>query len=145
MKVSIDNPAGVPAPAGPYSHVARVDVGGGSLLFLAGQVAVDDEGNVVGEGDMAAQAERTFQIIEGILAGHGATFDHVVHIRTFLTDMSMRAEYGKVRARYFRGTPPASTTVEVSGLFRPGLVIEIEITAAVPAVGSPGPAARASP
>ena len=133
MKVSIGNPAGVAAPVGPYSHVARVDVGGGSLLFLAGQVGLDDEGTVVGAGDMTAQAERTFQIIEGLLAAHGATFDHVVHIRTVLTDMGMREAYGKVRAKYFRGTPPASTTVEVSGLFRPGLVIEIEITAAVPA------------
>jgi enamine deaminase RidA (YjgF/YER057c/UK114 family) len=133
VKVSIGNPAGVTAPAGPYSHVARIDLGGGSLLFLAGQVALDDDGNVVGEGDMTAQAERTFQIIEGILAAHGAGFEHVVHIRTFLTDMTMRAEYGQVRAKYFRDPTPASTTVEVSGLFRPGLVIEIEITAAVPA------------
>ena len=133
MKVSIGNPAGVAAPVGPYSHVARVDVGGGSLLFLAGQVAVDDDGAIVGEGDMTAQSERTFAIIEGILAAHGASFADVIHIRTFLTDMDRRQEYGAVRARYFPGTPPASTTVEVSRLFQPGFLIEIEVTAAVSA------------
>jgi enamine deaminase RidA (YjgF/YER057c/UK114 family) len=131
VKVSIGNPEGVIAPAGPYSHVARVDIGDGSLLFLAGQVAVDGAGEVVGADDMTVQAERTFEIIEGLLAAHGASFADVVHIRTFLTDMDRRAEYGAVRARYFPGTPPASTTVEVSRLFKPGLLIEIEITAAV--------------
>jgi 2-iminobutanoate/2-iminopropanoate deaminase len=135
VKVSIGNPEGVAAPVGPYSHVARVDIGDGSLLFLSGQVAVDDAGEVVGAGDMTAQAERTFEIIEGLLAAHGASFGDVVHIRTFLTDMDRRTEYGAVRARYFPGTPPASTTVEVSRLFRPGLLIEIEITAAVGATG----------
>jgi 2-iminobutanoate/2-iminopropanoate deaminase len=133
MKVSVGNPTGVAAPVGPYSHVARVDIGDGSLLFLSGQVAVDDDGELVGEGDMAAQAERVFEMIAGILAAHDASFSDVVHVRTFLTDMDQRSEYGAVRMKYFPGPPPASTTVEVSRLFRPGLLIEIEVTAAVPA------------
>lgn len=133
MKVSIGNPPGAAAPVARYSQVARVDLDGGSLLFLAGQVAVDDDGQLVGEGDIAAQTERTFEIIGGLLAAHGASFSDVLHIRTFLTDISQLPEYGAVRARYLTGTPPASTTVEVSRLFRPGFLVEIEVTAAVPA------------
>jgi enamine deaminase RidA (YjgF/YER057c/UK114 family) len=132
MRISMDNPEGVAAPVGRYSHVARVDLAGGSLLYLAGQCAVGDDGQVVGEGDVAAQAERTLEIIKSLLAAHGATFDDVVHIRTFMTDITGLADYAAVRARYFPGTPPASTTVEVSKLFRPEYLIEIEVTAAVP-------------
>ncbi|GAA4246690.1 RidA family protein [Dactylosporangium darangshiense] len=131
MIVSLDSPAGVTPPAGPYSHVARVDTGGGSLLFLAGQIAVGDDGAIVGEGDMAAQARRIFDVIGGILEAHGAGFADVVHIRTFVTDLEMLPEYGLVRRELFPGVPPASTTVEVSRLFRPGALLEVEVTAAV--------------
>ncbi|MFC4535743.1 NAD(P)-binding domain-containing protein [Sphaerisporangium dianthi] len=123
------NPASVPATNGLYSHATRV----GDLVFVSGQVALDDAGNVIGEDDMAAQAERVMESLARILADQGCTFDDVTHIRTFLTDMSRLAEYGTVRKRYITGEPPASTTVEVSRLFRPGLLIEVEVTAAVPA------------
>jgi enamine deaminase RidA (YjgF/YER057c/UK114 family) len=129
--VSLDSPAGVTPPAGPYSHVARVDTGGGALLFLAGQIAVGDDGAIVGEGDMAAQARRIFEVIGGILAAHGAGFGDVVHIRTFVTDLGMLPQYGQVRRELFPGVPPASTTVVVSRLFRPGALLEVEVTAAV--------------
>ncbi|HTJ35461.1 MAG TPA: RidA family protein [Dactylosporangium sp.] len=131
MIVSLDSPAGVTPPAGPYSHVARVDTGGGSLLFLAGQIAVGDDGAIVGEGDMVAQARRIFDMIGGILEAHGAGFADVVHIRTFVTDLGMLPEYGLVRRELFPGVPPASTTVEVSRLFRPGALLEVEVTAAI--------------
>ncbi|MGI5244572.1 RidA family protein [Dactylosporangium sp. CA-139066] len=132
MIVSLDSPAGVTPPSGPYSHVARIDIGGGgALLFLAGQIAVDDAGAIVGEGDMAAQARRIFDVIGGILAAHGAGFGDVVHIRTFVTDLGLLPDYGRVRRELFPGVPPASTTVEVSRLFRPGALLEVEVTAAV--------------
>jgi 2-iminobutanoate/2-iminopropanoate deaminase len=133
MRVIVDSPAGVTPPAGRYSHVARVDVGGGALLFLAGQIAVDDDGALVGAGDMVAQARRIFEVVGDILAAHGAGFADVVHIRTFLTDLGMLPEYGQVRRELFPDPPPASTTVEVSRLFRAGALLEVEVTAAAPA------------
>lgn len=138
MTVTLDNPAGVPAPfADRFAHVARLDVGDGALLLLSGQVAVDDDGSVVAPGDAAVQAERVFALIGEILAAHGATFADVLHIRTFLTDLADLPAYGAVRRRYFPGTPPpASTTVEVSRLFLPGVVLEVEVSAATSRSGA---------
>ncbi|WP_446217837.1 RidA family protein [Micromonospora sp. IBHARD004] len=132
MELTLDNPATVAAPFGDrFAHVARLDLGGGALLVLSGQVAVDDAGQVVGRGDITVQSERIFEIIRGILAAHGAGFEDVLHIRTFMTDLDDLPGYGAVRRRYFAAAPPpASTTVEVSRLFLPDALIEIEITAA---------------
>jgi 3-hydroxyisobutyrate dehydrogenase-like beta-hydroxyacid dehydrogenase len=129
--VRIDNPDGVAPPVGPYSHVARLDLGTGTLLTLSGQIAVDDAGDLVGEGDIRAQTRRIFEIIGGILGSHGATLADVVNIRTFMTDLGMLPAYGEVRRQYLASTPPTSTTVEVPRLFRPGALLEIEVTAAV--------------
>ena len=136
VKLTLDNPSTVAAPFGDrFAHVARLDFDGGALLMLAGQVAVDDRGEVVAAGNAADQAERIFEIIRGVLAAHGATFADVLHIRTFMTDLDDLPAYGAVRSRLFprdaTANPPASTTVEVSRLFLPGAVVEVEVTAAV--------------
>ena len=131
MKLMLDNPESVAAPFGDrFAHVARLELGGGALLVLSGQVAVDDAGAVLAPGDMTVQAERVFEIIGGVLAAHGAGFGDVLHVRTFLTDLGQLGEYAAVRRRVFPGEPPASTTVEVSRLFLPGAVLEVEVTAA---------------
>jgi len=132
MKLTLDNPPGVAAPFGDrFAHVARLEFDGGALLMLAGQVAVDDAGEVVAPGDAAAQSERIFEIIRGILAAHGATLADVMHIRTFMTDLADLPAYGAVRRRLIPADPPASTTVEVNRLFLAGAVLEVEVTAAV--------------
>ncbi|ASW54758.1 RidA family protein [Plantactinospora sp. KBS50] len=131
VRITIDNPANAPAPAGPYSQVARIDLGTGALLVLSGQVALDEENDAAFPGDVAAQSEAIFEAIGQLLAAHGAGFADIVNIRTFLTDMNDRAGYAAVRAKYLTGTLPTSTTVEVSRLFKDGAVIEIEVTAAV--------------
>jgi 2-iminobutanoate/2-iminopropanoate deaminase len=131
VRISIDNPTGAPAPAGPYSQVARINLGTGVLLFLSGQVALDGDNNAAFPGDVGAQSEAIFEGIGQLLAAHGATFSDIINIRTFLTDMNDRAGYAAVRTRYLTGTPPTSTTVEVSRLFKDGAVIEIEVVAAV--------------
>jgi enamine deaminase RidA (YjgF/YER057c/UK114 family) len=137
MKASLDNPAGVAAPFGDrFAHVARVDFDGGALLMLAGQVAVDDEGDLVAPGDVVAQAERIFEIVQGVLAAHGASLADVLHIRTFMTDLENDIDgYGTVRRKLFPAAPtvlpPASTTLEIASLFLPGAVLEVEVTAAV--------------
>ncbi|NBE97777.1 3-hydroxyisobutyrate dehydrogenase [Nonomuraea sp. KC401] len=118
----------VPATNGMYSHAVRA----GDTLYISGQAAFDEQGNIVGEGSMAAQAEHVFQVMARILADQGATFDDVAFIRTYLTDMEDRREYGEVRRKYITGTPPASTTVEVSRLFMPGLLLEVDVIVALP-------------
>ena len=137
MHLTLENPATVPAPFGDrFAHVARLDLGGGALLMLSGQVAVDDAGEVVAPGDITAQSEHVFNLIGGVLAAHGATFADVLHIRTFMTNLDDLPGYGAVRRRFFTGPPPASTTVEVSRLFLPGALLEVEVTAAVPVGGA---------
>ncbi|WP_433385109.1 RidA family protein [Micromonospora sp. KLBMP9576] len=133
MRRTLDNPPTVAAPFGDrFAHVARVDLPGGALLMLAGQVAVDDDGHLVGPGDVVAQSERIFEIVEGVLAGHGAGLADVLHVRTFMTDLGDLPGYAGVRRRLFTAVPPpASTTVEVSRLFLPGALVEVEVAAAV--------------
>jgi len=134
VHLTLNNPTTVSAPFGDrFAHVARLDLGSGALLMLSGQVAVDDMGEVVAPGDITAQSKRIFELIGEILAAHGATFADVLHIRTFMTNLDDLSGYGAVRRRLFPGTPPpASTTVQVSRLFLPGAVLEVEVTAAVP-------------
>ncbi|GAA3562468.1 hypothetical protein GCM10022419_048900 [Nonomuraea rosea] len=122
------NVATIPATNGMYSHAVRA----GDLLYVSGQAAFDEQGNIVGAGSMTAQAEHVFEVIARILADQGATFGDIAFIRTYLTDMDARAEYGAVRRRYITGTPPASTTVEVSKLFMPGLLLEVDLIVALP-------------
>ncbi|WP_327580637.1 Rid family hydrolase [Nonomuraea sp. NBC_00507] len=117
----------IPATNGMYSHAVRA----GDTLYVSGVAAFDESGKVVGEGSMAAQAEHVFEVIARILADQGATFEDIAFIRTYLTDMDARAEYGAVRRRYITGTPPASTTVEVSKLFMPGLLLEVDLIVAL--------------
>lgn len=133
MTTTFDNPAGVPAPPpGRYSHVARVDLAGSVLLLLSGQVAVGADGAVTGPDDMTVQTTTIFDRIGTILAAHGATFGNVVNIRSYLTDIDRIAEYGAVRRKYLNDTAlPTSTTVEVSRLFVPGALLEVEVTAVV--------------
>ncbi len=132
MTFTFDNPATAPAPfADRYSNVAAIDLGTVTMLVLSGQTALDHDGSLVGAA-MATQTERIFESIGAMLAAYGAGFEHVVNIRTYLTDMDMLTDYATVRRKYLTGTPPTSTTVEVSRLFRPEALLEVDITAVVP-------------
>ena len=132
MRTTFSNPDGVGAPVGNYSHVARVEAGDAAFLFISGQVAIDSDGTLVGEGDMARQCEQTFENLRLILEDQGATFADVVKLNTYTTDMSQLGVLREVRGRYISTEPPASTTVEVSGLFRPEVLVEMEVVAVVP-------------
>lgn len=124
------NPDDIPAPLrNRYSHAARVDLEASPLLFVSGQMALDEGGVVIGPGDMAHQSEVVFERLAAILADQGATFDDVVNIRTYLTDMSNLSGYASARARHVTRTPPTSTTVGVQRLVHPDALVEVDVVA----------------
>jgi enamine deaminase RidA (YjgF/YER057c/UK114 family) len=117
------------APASGYSHVVS---GAGRLVFVAGQVALDEHGTVVGPGDLARQADQVFRNIGHALRAAGASFGDVVKVTTYLTDITALPTVRQVRDRYLdMARPPASTAVEVKGLVRPEFLIEIDALAIV--------------
>jgi len=101
-------------------------------VYIAGQVAFDQSGKVVGEGDFKAQTRQVLENLKAALAAAGATFDNVVKVTTYVTDMGQIQALREMRAEYFGGKPPASTLVQVVRLARPELLIEIEAIAVVP-------------
>lgn len=116
-------PEGV-APGTGYTHVVT---GTGRLIALSGQVALDARGQVVGAGDPAAQARQVFENLRRCLAAAGATFDDVVKLTYFITDVAHLPAVRTVRDEYIdTARPPASTAVQVAGLFRPELLLEVE-------------------
>jgi reactive intermediate/imine deaminase len=123
------NPPTLAAPRG-YTHV--VEVSASRTIYISGQVPLDGAGNLVGDGDLTAQTIRVFENLRIALASAGATFADVAKITVFMTDVSRIQEFRDVRDRYITGEPPASSLVQVSQLFRPGILIEIEAIAVVP-------------
>ena len=113
------------APGRGYSH--GVTVSGGHTTWTAGQVAFDADGNLVGEGDIVAQTRRVFENLAAVLAEAGATWSDVVKLNYFVTDMSRVEEIRAVRNEFLDPDRlPASTLVQVAGLVRPELLIEVE-------------------
>jgi reactive intermediate/imine deaminase len=122
------NPAGLSTPTG-YSHV--VSTRGGRTVYIAGQIALDAQGNLVGKGDLAAQTRQVFANLEVALKAAGATFANVVKTNYYLRDASQIAVVREIRAKYFTKELPASTLIEVSRLAQPDFLIEIEVVAVV--------------
>jgi len=100
-----------------------------AILFVSGQVPLDDDGNLVAPGDFDGQARRTFENLGRVLDEAGGTFGDIVKVTVYLTDMARLPDYGRIRAEYIRGRPPASTAVGVTALAVPGLMIEVEAIA----------------
>ena len=123
------NPDGLPAPVGPYSNV--VTTGPGRLVFVAGQIAFDANGELVGAGDIAAQTRQVMENIRLALEAAGATFADVVRVVNYITDVDLFGEMAAVRREYLVEPYPASTLVEVSALLFPEVLIEIEAIAVV--------------
>ena len=130
-QVKRTNPPALSKPTG-YTHVVEV-TGPSKTIYIAGQIAFDKDGNVVGAGDMKAQAEQVFKNLQAALTSAGAKFSDVVKMNTFITDMDKAPAVREVRARYFGDTTPASTLVQVVHLARPELMLEIEVVAVIPA------------
>lgn len=101
----------------------------GDLLFISGQTAVDDNGNLIGIGDFDAQAKKTFENLEKVLKAGGSSLKNVVKVTILLRDMSNFEKIVALRGKYFTAPYPADTILEVSSLFSPDALIEIEATA----------------
>jgi 2-iminobutanoate/2-iminopropanoate deaminase len=123
------NPEALPAPVGPYSNV--VTAAPGRLVFVAGQVALDSNGEIVGAGDITAQTRQVMENIRVALDAAGATFADVVRVVNYITDVELFSKMAAVRKEYLVEPYPASTLVEVSALMFPELLIEIEALAVV--------------
>lgn len=111
-----------------YCRARRV----GDHVYVAGTTAVDDDGAVVGAGDVFRQTEHALRRIAGALERCGASLAHVVRTRTFLVDVSRFAEFARAHRAAFAGIDPVATCVEVKALVRPDLLVEIEVDAVVP-------------
>lgn len=131
MKKTHLNPSVVSDPGGLYSQLVKVDVGDATFLYLAGQVGEDKDGNVVGEGDLAAQAEQIYKNIAAILATEGAGLSDIVRATTYITDMSKRSVVSEIRKRLFPVNPPATALVGVNTLAGDEWLIEVEVTAVI--------------
>lgn len=130
------NPSTLSAPHG-YTHVITVE--GGRTVYIAGQVPLDQHGQLVGAGNFAAQVRQTFENLKAALAAGGANFSDVVQMTTYVTDMSQVDTYRKIRNEYMSGPLPTAALVEVKGLFRKDVMLEVSAVAVVPVTGSHPP------
>jgi len=124
------NPASMHKPPG-YTHVVEA-TGPGRIVYIAGQLGLDPLGKMA--GDFRGQAEQAFENLKAALAGVGADIKDVVKLNNYLTDMSHIAIFREVRDQFVNlAAPPASTTVAISQLARPGALFEVEAIAVLPA------------
>ncbi|MFI6849203.1 RidA family protein [Kitasatospora sp. NBC_00085] len=125
----ITEPPGV-APGTGYTQVVT---GTGRLVAVSGQVAFDEQRQLVGAGDPKAQARQVFENLSRCLAAAGAGFADVVKLTYFVTDMAFMPAVREARDEHFGSTPlPASSAMQVAALFLPEVLIEIEALALVP-------------
>ena len=110
-----------------YCRAVRV----GNHVAVSGTAPVGDDGEVVGVGDAYVQARRCIEIIERALAEAGASLEHVVRTRMFVTDISQWQAIGKAHGEAFAAIRPATSMVEVRALIDPDMLVEIEADAIV--------------
>ncbi|WP_306316338.1 MULTISPECIES: RidA family protein [unclassified Streptomyces] len=125
----IPGPDGV-APSPAYSHVV---MGSGRFIAVAGQLALDEKGELVGAGDPLAQARQVFENLRRCLAAAGASFDDVVKMTYFVTDMTHMPAVRQARDEFLDPARlPAASAVRVAGLVGPDFLMEIEAFAVAP-------------
>jgi 2-iminobutanoate/2-iminopropanoate deaminase len=123
--------ADAPQAIGPYSQA--IAVRGGRTIYTSGQIPLDPKTmQIVGEGDIAAQAEQVMANLAAVLAAAGVGFEHVVRSGIFLADMAHFAQVNEIYGRRFnKDAPPARSTVQVAYLPR-GVLVEIDMIAVGP-------------
>lgn len=113
-----------------YSQVAMVT--GGAIVFVAGQVALDKSGNIVGRNDFGAQVQQVFENLKAAVEAAGGDFSDVIKLNSYFLDLSHLSKFREVRDKYVNlENPPVSTAIQVPGLFRPEFLVEIEAVAIV--------------
>ena len=129
MAREIIHPASVHSTAGVgYSHVARA----GDTVYIAGQIALDAGGNLVGKGDIEAQTQQVYANLQAILEELGGSLEDIVKLTTYLTDRGHLDAFRRVRNRFFTVAFPPNTLLFVSGLAHPDYLVEIEAVAYIP-------------
>lgn len=127
--ISKINPVSMKQPTKAYSNGILVPIGNANLLFVTGQVAQDDNGQVVAPNDFAEQTRFIFNQIGKILKDADMTYDDVVKAQIFLTDMGQSSKVSAIRDEFFANSKPASTMVEINKLVKPECCVEIEVIA----------------
>ena len=130
MSVKRFNPPGVWKPFGAFSMV--VAQGSGQVLHLKGQVSLSRDGEVIGEGDIELQVETTLKNIQSVLGSFGGRMEDVYSLTHHVTDIDAFMATGHIRNRFFSEPFPITTTVEVSRLYHPALMVEITASAEIP-------------
>jgi enamine deaminase RidA (YjgF/YER057c/UK114 family) len=126
MPVTLNNPAGVHAPGGRYSHAALIE-GAGRRLVVSGQIGVAPDGTILAGGE--AQIDQALANLVAILAAHGMGPGNIVKLGVFLTDRSLIPVWRARREGFLGSHAPASTLLLVAGLADPRFVFEIEAEA----------------
>lgn len=116
-------------PVANYKMGTRME--GGRLLYISGQVAWDETGDIVGKGDVRAQARQTFANLRGVVQAAGGDLANLMKITTYITKIEDFPAVAQARSEVFSGELPASTLIVVKGLFHPDFLIEVEGVAAV--------------
>jgi enamine deaminase RidA (YjgF/YER057c/UK114 family) len=129
-KITRTNPSGLAKPFANYSHVVTAE-GGQKLVFCAGQVAADADGNVLPPDDFDAQAKMVMENLTKALAGGGAKISDVTKITIYIVNPHDVPKARGVLQTYFAGHPPGSTLCVLRGLANPNFLIEIEAIAVV--------------
>jgi 2-iminobutanoate/2-iminopropanoate deaminase len=119
-----------PDPYAPFLLSQAIQAG--NLLFISGQAAIGDDGELVGKGDFDRQAEQAFKNLDRVLRAAGSSLRHVVKVTIFLTSMNNFSKIVELRRKWFAAPYPADSIVEISGLYSPDAMIEIEAIAVVP-------------
>lgn len=131
------DPADVAREPGAWSHALSIDLSAVSkLIFVAGQTALNEEGDYAVTGDMRQQFDRVYNNLERVLAANDATFAHVLAFRTFLAKQADPALFRRLRNErhkvlYPDGNAPPNTLVVCDRLAEPEILLEIEVVAAV--------------
>jgi enamine deaminase RidA (YjgF/YER057c/UK114 family) len=130
--VTDPRPVDVPGLAPSGAAWSQVTVAG-ELVFVSGQVALDERGEVVGRGSAEKQAEQVFSNVQRAVEAAGSSMDRLVRVCVYLTDVAHIVPFRAVRDRRTDRCRPASTLVIVSALVDPDLLVEMEAVATLPA------------
>ena len=121
--VSVHSTAGVG-----YSHVAKA----GDTVYIAGQIALDADGALVGQGDIEVQTHQVYANLQAILEELGGSLEDIVKLTTYLTDRGHLEAFRRARNTFFSDAFPPNTLLFVSGLAHPDYLVEIEAVAFLP-------------